>query len=112
MHEYGIIKGLLSLVDEHVQAHSGRRAVRVVLGVTGVSGPEEHLLRDAFEVFRTGTSADAAELVLERAPSYACCLGCGHVSAPDTGRCPSCGSATFRPSQAPDICLKSVEIEV
>jgi Zn finger protein HypA/HybF involved in hydrogenase expression len=112
VHEYGIVRGLLSLVDEQVRAHGGRRAVRVVLGVTGASGPEERLLRDAFEAFKTGTSADEAELVLERAPAEVCCLGCGRLAIAANGRCPRCGSATVLPARAQDICLKSVEIEV
>jgi Zn finger protein HypA/HybF involved in hydrogenase expression len=112
MHEYGIVTDLLSLVDEYVRAHAGRRATRVVLDVTGATGPEEHLLRDAFDVFKAGTSAGEAELVLERAPFEVCCLGCGRLAVPANGHCPLCGSGTVLPAQAQGICLKSVEIEV
>ncbi|HEY5989399.1 MAG TPA: hydrogenase maturation nickel metallochaperone HypA [Streptosporangiaceae bacterium] len=115
MHEYGIVRNLLSAVDEHVRAQAGRRparAVRVVLSVTGVTGPDEHVLRDAFDAFKAGTSADQAELVLERAPLEICCLACGRLAIPANGRCPLCGSDTILPAKVQDICLKSVEIEV
>lgn len=115
MHEYGIVRGLLSLVDENVRAHAGRRAVRVVLGLGGATTAEEHTLRDAFEVFKAGTTASHAELVLEHAPDMVYCLDCAAVAVLPAGhgrRCPQCGSGAALPAGRQDICLKSVEIEV
>jgi Zn finger protein HypA/HybF involved in hydrogenase expression len=112
MHEYGMVRDLLAQVDQIVRVQAGRQAVRVVLGVTGATGPEEHLLRDAFDAFKVGTSAGQAELVLERAPFEVCCLDCGAVAMPAQGRCSLCGSGTVLPASGQDIYLKSVEIEV
>lgn len=114
MHEYGIVRDLLSVVDEHVRAQARRRAaraVRVVLGVTGATAPQEHLLRAAFDAFKAGTSADQAELVLERAPLEVCCLSCGHLAESANGQCPLCGGDTVLPARVQDIFLISVEIE-
>lgn len=112
MHEYGMVRELLRQVDESVHAQSGRRAARVVLGVSGATGPEECMLRDAFEAFKTGTSAGQAELVIERAPFEVCCLDCGALAGPADGQCSRCGSCTVLPAGGQDIFLKSVEIEV
>lgn len=115
MHEYGIVRGLLSLVDENVRAHAGRRAVRVVLGLGGATAAEEHALRDAFEAFKAGTTASDAELVLEHAPLNVYCLDCTAMAFLPGGhgrRCPQCGSGAALPVDRQDIYLKSVEIEV
>jgi hydrogenase nickel incorporation protein HypA/HybF len=115
MHEYGIVESLLSQVDQNVHAQAGQRAVRIVLSVTGATAADERLLRDAFEQFKTGTTAGAAELVLERAPLKVYCLDCEAWAFPADGHglhCPHCGSGTTLPADRQDVCLKSVEIEV
>lgn len=115
MHEYGIVRGVLSLVDEQVRAHDGRRALRVLLGASGVTGAEEHLLRQAFDAFKADTTARDAELVVERVPLEACCVDCGAQVRPADSRgrsCPRCGSHAVLPARGQDIFLKSVEIEV
>ena len=112
VHEYVMVRELLSQVDASVRAQAGRRAVRVVLGVTGATGPEERLLRDAFDMFKAGTSAGQAALVLECAPSEVCCLDCGALAMLADGRCSRCGGGTVMPAGRHDIFLKSVEIEV
>lgn len=115
MHEYGVVESLLRQVDQNVRAHAGRRAVRVVLTVTGATAAEEGLLRDAFEIFKYGTAAGEAELVLERVPLKVHCLDCGILAVLDDGHgrdCPHCGSGATLPADRHDLCLKSVEIEV
>jgi hydrogenase nickel incorporation protein HypA/HybF len=115
MHEYGIVESLLSQVDKNVRAYAGQRAVRIVLAVTGATVAEEGLLREAFEQFKSGTTAGAAELVLERVPLKVYCLDCENWAFPADGhglRCPRCGSGATLPADRHDVCLKSVEIEV
>ena len=115
MHEYGMVQGVLSQVDESVHANAGKRAVRVVLTVTGMTTREQDVLRDAFDACKAGTVAHDADLELERGPTEAWCPGCGAVTWL-TGalceRCPDCGGDTPRPVTAPEIYLTSVEIEV
>jgi len=115
MHEYGIVRSVLSVVDEQVHAHDGRRALRVLLGASGMTGAEERLLHQAFDAFKADTTARDAELVVERVPLEVCCVDCGaQASLADSHdrRCPRCGSDAALPIRGQDIFLKSVEIEV
>lgn len=115
MHEYGIVQSLLSQVDDSVHAHAGLRAIRVVVGVNGATHADERLLREAFEVFKGGTTASQAELVLQRLPFNLYCLDCEAWAFLDDGdgrRCPHCGSGATLPADRHDVCLNSVVIEV
>jgi hydrogenase nickel incorporation protein HypA/HybF len=114
MHEYGIVRGLLSLIDDNVRANAGRRAVRVFLSVSGVAAGEERVLREAFDTFKAGTLACDADLVLEHAPLEAWCPDCGAtwLTGGQDGCCPECGGDAALPVRPQDIYLKSVEIEV
>jgi hydrogenase nickel incorporation protein HypA/HybF len=114
MHEYGIVRSVLSLVDENVRANDGRRAVRVLLSVSGLAAGEERLLREAFDTFKAGTLAGDADLVLEDAPVEVWCPDCGaraRLAGGQDRRCPQCGSGAVLIAPG-DIVLKSVEIEV
>lgn len=112
MHEYGLVRDLLAQIDETVREQAGRRAVRVIVCATGVSGAEERVLREAFATFRAGTSASQAELLVDRMPSQVCCLDCGVVAIPADGWCSLCGGGAVVPAGRRDFWLKSVEIEV
>jgi hydrogenase nickel insertion protein HypA len=113
MHEYGIVQDLLSRVDYQVRSHQGARAVRVVIAVDG-GHLDEAFLRDAFDTFKTETTASGAELVVERKPVQGWCLECGahSVAASEHAVCPSCGCALVLAASGDDIYLQSVEIEV
>jgi hydrogenase nickel incorporation protein HypA/HybF len=115
MHEYGMVESLLCQVDENVHAQAGQRATRIVIGMTGATAAEERLLQGAFARLKAGTTADTAELVVERTPFGMYCLDCCEVSALADGvgrRCAHCGSNMTLPTDRHDVCLKSVEIEV
>ena len=113
MHEYGIIRDLLSQVDEQVRGHQARRALRVVLAVDG-GHVDTAFLKDAFDTFKGATTARDAELVVVQTPIEMWCSACGARSAV-TQRdeaCPHCGGPCVALSSTDEICLQSVEIEV
>jgi hydrogenase nickel incorporation protein HypA/HybF len=115
VHEYGFVQNLLAAVDECVRSNGGARAVRVVVDVGGMDGHEERHLRDAFETFKVGSSAGAAELVVRHAPAEVRCLDCGTLTPPSadhTFLCSDCGGRRARPLLGREILLTSVEIEV
>ncbi len=116
MHEYGLVEGLLSLVDENVRMHAGKRAVRVEVGVEG-GAVDEQFLRDAFDTFKVTTTARDAELLVVCKPLEVWCLGCATKASVPHGHdhdltCPTCGGPAVRVSSESEIYLKSVEIEV
>jgi hydrogenase nickel insertion protein HypA len=113
MHEYGIVRDLLTQVDQQVLEHHGKRAVQVVLAVDG-GHVDGGFLADAFDTFKRGTTAGEAELVIVEAPVDIWCPACGvrsngTLSAPD---CPHCGGPAIRMRPSDEIYLQSVEIEV
>lgn len=106
---------MLSEVDNNVRANAGLRAVRVCLSVSGMAPAEERMLLEAFDTFKTGSTASEAELQLEHAPCEVYCLDCGCqalLADPSEPHCGKCGSAATRPVHGEVIFLKSVEIEV
>lgn len=116
MHEFGIAEELVAEVDRSVAGHAGRRAGRVVVAV-GAGAAEEQSLRAAFEVAKVGTTASDAELVLEFTEREVLCLDCGAQTSlqPPAGAgfsCPSCGSQSGLQTRAPEVVLKSVEVQL
>lgn len=114
MHEYGLVQSILSLVDQNVRMHAGKRAVRVEVGVEG-GAVEEQFLRDAFDTFKVMTTARDAELVVACVPLEVWCHDCAtKASVPHDHdlTCPTCGGPAIRVSSESEIYLKSVEIEV
>lgn len=113
MHEYGIVRDLLSQVDEQVSGHQARRALRVVLAIDG-GHVDAALLKDAFDTFKGTTTARDAELVVVQVPIEVWCPVCGARSTVTQrdAACPHCGGAGIPMSSTGEIFLQSVEIEV
>ena len=113
MHEYSIVRSLLSQVDEQVRGHEGKRAVRVLVEVDG-GHVDQGFLRDAFDTFKVETTARAAELVITRRPTVMWCPDCEALTtaACDGPVCPRCGGAGVQMTSGDEIYLQSVEIEV
>lgn len=115
MHQYGLVEDLLLRIDENVHANEGRRAVRVLLSVSGMPPAEESHIQSTFDTLKIGSTASEAELAFEYVPFEASCLDCGTNSLIADGAdacCPECGSHATRPAHGEVIFLKSVEIEV
>lgn len=113
MHEHGLAEQLVVAADACVPSADGARAIRVVVAV-GAGAASEAALRAAFELARPGTKVADAELVVEAVPLEVRCLDCGAVAVADGDDrgCSECGSAQVLPVAAPDVVLRSVEVEV
>ena len=64
MHEASIVTALLARVEAEAAARGAARAHRVELQLGELAGVEPELLLRAWEVFRTGTVCDGAELAV------------------------------------------------
>jgi len=122
VHEYGIAAELVEAVDQSVRSHQGRRASKVVVGVSP-GAVEEQSLRSAFDEAKRNTCASEAQLVLEVAPQDVYCLDCeerfvvgafeSESSLATRARtCTNCGGTAVLALNLPGVVLRSVEIEV
>jgi len=85
---------------------------RIHVRIGDVSGVDAGLLATAYEVFRTGTRCEWAEMVIERVPARWECPRCATVIAAGRAlRCPSCDQPA-RLAAGDEIVLQRIELEV
>lgn len=93
MHEFAIAQALVDLAETHVrEAHAGR-VTRLHCRVGVLQQLDESLLQNAFELVRTGTICDQAELAIQRQSMTASCADCKTTYPVDgwNWTCPRCG---------------------
>ena len=113
MHELAVCQGLLREVERVAAQHDAAAVERIVLRVGALSGVEPPLLERAFEVARTGTVAERAELVIENGPVVVKCRECGGSCTVPVNRllCGYCGDWRVRVIEGEELLLQSVELE-
>jgi hydrogenase nickel incorporation protein HypA/HybF len=113
MHELSIVSGLLSTVLEKAEEHKARAITLVKLKVGRLSGVVPDLLVSAFEMYKKGTIAEPAVLVIDLLPFRVRCRACGAEAVRDefTFACPSCGAADLEILQGTELVLERIEAE-
>lgn len=113
MHELGITRNLVAIVDE---AAKGRPVRKVWLEIGTRSALMPDAVRFCFDVVRQGTALQSAELeILGIAPGWHCQAG-GHVHAgqptePMQQACEQCGDTQWRWRSGEELNVKAMEIE-
>ena len=111
MHEYSIVQALLDRVAAEARAHGALAVHRIRVQIGEASGVESDLLETAFELARTGTLCEAAELEIVLVPAKWECANCGaEIAAGEILRCLLCE----RPAQlvqGDEIVLERLEME-
>jgi hydrogenase nickel incorporation protein HypA/HybF len=112
MHEASIVTALLARVEAEAASREAGRVHRVELVLGELSGVEPELLLRAWEVFRTGTRCDGAELAIAAEAARWECPRCGG-ELPRGGflACPAC-AAPARLAAGGEITLQRLELEV
>ncbi|MGA7178396.1 MAG: hydrogenase maturation nickel metallochaperone HypA [Thiobacillaceae bacterium] len=112
MHEFSVCIALMQQVERIAQEHEAGRVDRIVLQVGPLSGVEAALLEHAWPLASAGTLAEAAELVIERAPVKVECTQCGRVSevAPNRLLCASCGDFRTHLVSGNELLLANLEL--
>lgn len=93
MHEMSIAEGILDVaLQQRLEPNELISAVRIAVGE--LAGVDVDALLFAWTSVRRGTPCQSAELVIERPPGQAWCMGCGqNVPLHRHGEpCPKCGS--------------------
>ena len=113
MHELSICAALLEQVEALARQNGASAVRRIEVAVGPLSGVEAHLLERAFTVARAGTSAETAELTLERSEVRVRCETCGAESdaSPNRLLCGHCGDWRTRVIAGDELVLRRVELE-
>ncbi len=113
MHEYSLIQALISRVGDEARRRGALRVHALTVRLGELSGVEPDLLTTAFEMARTGTRCDGAELRMERVAAVWSCPRCGKVFAPgDVLRCEGCQAPAALNDGADALTLERIEMEV
>lgn len=114
MHELSIALSLIDTVIEEARHRGVLRVTAVHVRVGPLSGVEPGPLASAFEIARTGTAIDGAELVIGAVPVVVRCPTCleeKDLIDPIPLRCPDCGTPTPDVVSGRELELDSLEVE-
>jgi hydrogenase nickel incorporation protein HypA/HybF len=112
MHEYSLVLSLIERVEAEALAHQAKSIKRVTVKVGELSGVEPELLASAFEIARTGTRCEHAEIRVLRTPADWQCPQCQTPIDSKLGlQCLVCGTAG-RLVGGDEILFEQMEIEV
>lgn len=113
MHELAVCQALIEQVEGVAAEHRAVGVTRIVVRIGPLSGVEPALLERAYAIARSGTIAQAAELVLETAPLIVHCADCGRQSNVNPTRlvCPLCGNWRTTLVSGDELLLARLELD-
>ena len=122
MHEWGIAKNLVSLVNQKLGGGFRGKVAAVNVTIGKLRGVPPHVLRSCFEALTAGSALEGARLEVKEVEPQARCGSCGRAMLPDEllpdgphysvhRSCPSCGNTEVEISQGNELFVESVEVE-
>jgi hydrogenase nickel incorporation protein HypA/HybF len=114
MHELSLIEGLFDTLVEKAAAHKAREVTLVTIKVGPLAGVVPELLESAFDMYKKGTIAARARLIVEPLPFIVRCRACGAETSHETPvtACSACGSMDYAIIQGTEVYLDKLELEV
>ena len=102
MHEWGLTRRLLTLIEDEAQARHLTRVSRVRVETGALNAAEREALRFNFETAARGTVADAAQLDIVEHPAQAICPACLRevMMTHHDQACPYCQAGPLTPVDA------------
>lgn len=113
MHELAVCQALIEQVEDLAVEHSAVGVSTIVVRIGPLSGIEEPLLKQAYDIARAGTVAARADLITETAPLIIHCGDCDHEAevAPSRLVCPVCGNWRTTLVSGDELLLARLELE-
>ena len=112
MHEYSIVQALLEQVEKEAGARGAVAVRRLAVSIGELSGVEADLIASAYEVARSQSVCDGAELEIRRVAARWACPSCSRgIARGEVLRCPSCG-VPAELAGGDEIVLDRIEMEV
>ena len=112
MHEMSVCQGLLKQVEQIALERGASQVESILLSIGPLSGIEPPLLKRAFEIARSDTIAETAELEIETGPVIVECRSCGASGEAQVNHllCPSCGDWQVNLTQGDELLLLRLEV--
>lgn len=113
MHETSLALALINKIEALKTERGFSSVKRVVVEIGTFSNVVPDLFYNAFEIVKTGSCAESAELVIKALRGKLKCERCGHEYFPDIpiAVCPSCRELDGKIEQGRELLLKSLEVE-
>jgi len=110
MHEASIVESLIALVRENLP--DGQRVLRVDVKVGLLTGVSPDAMRFYFELMRSDTLGEQAELAVTLVGLQAHCGACGadHSLDETAWLCPACGARALVFKNGDELLLSSFEV--
>lgn len=113
MHELGIARSLIGLVESEAEREGFTRVLEIRIKMGEFTGIIPGCLREFFPIAAAGTRAEGAELVIETVPSRFRCAACGYEGAVErrAACCPDCGSTEIRMLSGREFFVENLKVE-
>ena len=114
MHELSIANGLLEAAAAEARRHEATRILRLDCRIGCLRQVDQGLLTEAFELARTNTLADTAELAVTYVGMHLASRPCGYEADLDGWQfeCPQCGSTEINLTGGDELELTSLQLEI
>jgi len=110
MHEFSLVRALLSQVQELVADQPAGAVLEIHLECGPWSGIEPALVYSAFDQLRRDSPLGHAQLLVKSVPLAAACQDCGEVFEPPVFcfRCPACDSTATQVIRGEGVILDRI----
>ena len=113
MHELGLTKSLIDLVEKESQKSGFTRTLEIRMKLGEYSDVVPEYILDLFPYTAKGTVAEDAQLFFERVPGRFQCRDCGYAGPVDRKKacCPTCGGTALTMTTGREFFVDSLKVE-
>ena len=113
MHELGLTKSLIDLVEREAEKQGFHRTLEIRMKLGEYSDVIPEYILDLFPHAAKGTAAEGAALIFEPVPARFRCPACGYAGPVDrrAARCPACGGTAIRMTGGREFFVESLKVE-
>jgi len=113
VHELSLVAALFETLEEKAREYQSPKITMVRLKVGRLSGAVPELLGTAFDIYKKGTIAEGARLVIEEVAVRLRCRDCGggRLDEDGTFACLSCGGRNVELLEGRELVVERIELE-
>ena len=113
MHEMAITQSILDIAVAVSAEHGNVKVEKIRIKMGEYSGVVPSLIQEYYNIASRGTTAENAELIIERVPVTVLCRACGYSGEIDKRKvkCPVCGGRDLKLLTGREFYVESLEVE-